>query len=175
MDAPGTSASVDASNACGPASCIYMRSLLHVFVPSGHPLLCCSQFRVMPCEVLERSQDEVGQAVWTMMEWKWQHESLANVHVDVCGCCRLKARACNGQGIQSCFLLLGRCASCQVCDLIDMRNKHNPAFLLSTNVGRMWDHLAAALVQQDLGVHVVHPLFCFVLCCELAFSDCLLL
>ena len=38
----------------------------------------------------------------------------------------------------------------QVCDLIHMRNQHSPVFLLSTNIGRMWDHVALAMVQQEL-------------------------
>ena len=137
----------------------------------------CSRFAlilaivVLLSEVLERSQDEVGQAVWTMVEWKRQHESIANLPADVCECCRLMARTCNGQAYT---LLLGCCVSSQVCDLIDMRNKHNPAFLLSTNVGRMWDHLAVALVQQDLGFHALHPLLCFVFCFEFVVGHCLL-
>ena len=41
-----------------------------------------------------------------------------------------------------------------------MRNKHSPAFILSTDVGRMWDHLAVSLVQQDPGFILMLCILC---------------
>ena len=34
--------------------------------------------------------------------------------------------------------------------MIDLRNRHSALFLMSTDIGRMLDHIAIALVTQDM-------------------------
>ena len=39
-------------------------------------------------------------------------------------------------------------ATSEVADILNMRNRHSPVFLMSTDVGRLLDHIAISLVHQ---------------------------
>ena len=52
--------------------------------------------------------------------------------------------------------------SSEVADIINMRNRHSPVFLMGTDVGRMLDHIAISLVHQAMqqwAMSVVHVRF----------------